>query len=354
MEIPYSNEDVLNLFSIYGECQKVVSRTCRTFNERYPHLPPITNKKFRHLQTNFVTHGSIKPKKVYLNTIILREDTVTMVLAYFYANPRSSIRAAEVDLGISYSSIQRILRNHGIHNYKFTPVQGLQPGDFDRRIQLCEMLLLKHQEDHSFFHRIIWTDESNFSRNGIFNRRNEHFWSDVNPHIVQETRHQMNFRFNVFCLMMDNRIKFHVYDDNLDQNRYIEILRTVVEDFLDDLPLNIRHNSWYQLDGAPAHCTFRVSNELNRMFEDRWIRRLGPWEWAPRSPDLTPVDFFLWGVVKTKVYASPVNTRAELLERVTAAFEELDPVTIRAATQSVRNRCLKCLEVGGRHFEQYP
>ena len=28
-------------------------------------------------------------------------------------------------------------------------------------------------------------------------------------------------------------------------------------------------------------------------------------EWPPRSPDLTPCDYFLWGHLKNKVYATP-------------------------------------------------
>lgn len=32
----YSNEDYLNLFIIYGECDRVLKRTCDTFATRFP------------------------------------------------------------------------------------------------------------------------------------------------------------------------------------------------------------------------------------------------------------------------------------------------------------------------------
>ena len=35
-------------------------------------------------------------------------------------------------------------------------------------------------------------------------------------------------------------------------------------------------------------------------------------EWPPRSPDLTVPDFFLWGYLKIKVYASKPKTIDEL------------------------------------------
>ncbi|KAJ4442536.1 hypothetical protein ANN_04123 [Periplaneta americana] len=51
-------------------------------------------------------------------------------------------------------------------------------------------------------------------------------------------------------------------------------------------------------DGASPHFDRRVRNRLNATFPDRWIGRGGPVPWPPRSPDLSPLDFFLWGDVK--------------------------------------------------------
>ncbi len=33
---------------------------------------------------------------------------------------------------------------------------------------------------------------------------------------------------------------------------------------------------------------------LNKKFPNKWIGRGGPFSWPPRSPDLTPLNFFLW------------------------------------------------------------
>ena len=47
--------------------------------------------------------------------------------------------------------------------------------------------------------------------------------------------------------------------------------------------------------------------------------------WPPRSPDLTPCDFFLWGYVKDKAYKPPLpqNVR-ELQDRIRAAVQTID------------------------------
>jgi len=49
---------------------------------------------------------------------------------------------------------------------------------------------------------------------------------------------------------------------------------------------------YFQQDGAPPHYGVIVRQYLNEVFQDRWIGRRVIYEWPPRSPDLTPLDFF--------------------------------------------------------------
>jgi hypothetical protein len=51
----------------------------------------------------------------------------------------------------------------------------------------------------------------------------------------------------------------------------------------------------------------------------------GPIPWPPRSPDITPFDFFLWGYVKDIVYKTPVTSLDELNLRIVAAIETVTP-----------------------------
>lgn len=51
-------------------------------------------------------------------------------------------------------------------------------------------------------------------------------------------------------------------------------------------------NLFFQQDGAPPHYAMPVRNWLNERFPGKWIGRRGAIEWPPRSPDLTPLDFF--------------------------------------------------------------
>ena len=80
---------------------------------------------------------------------------------------------------------------------------------------------------------------------------------------------------------------------NLTGDSFLLFLQEILPALLDDLPLNLRQNLWFQLDGAPAHFAINVRNYLHQVFPNRWIGRSrdAPVPWPPRSPDLIPLDF---------------------------------------------------------------
>lgn len=121
---------------------------------------------------------------------------------------------------------------------------------------------------------------------------------------------------------------------------------------MNNLPLAEHRQIFYQHDGAPPHNSFLVNNFLQETFYDKWIANNGPFLWPPRSPDLSVLDYFIWGTIKDIVYFNPVTTMEDCQARVRNAFESLSPGSIRAATHDeLIRRCEKCLEVQGGHFE---
>ena len=59
---------------------------------------------------------------------------------------------------------------------------------------------------------------------------------------------------------------------------------------------------------------------MDATFPNRWIGRDGPTPWPPRSPDITPLDFFLLGYVKEEVFLTPVPDIINLKARITDAL----------------------------------
>ena len=78
----------------------------------------------------------------------------------------------------------------------------------------------------------------------------------------------------------------------------------------------IRRAWWFQ-DGAPAHRRIIVRDRLRHLFNNRVVGIGHAQEWPARSPDLTPMDFFLWGYLKSKVYQTVPQNQNELRQRIT-------------------------------------
>jgi hypothetical protein len=80
-------------------------------------------------------------------------------------------------------------------------------------------------------------------------------------------------------------------------------------------PAPIPPQTILQVDRAPSDFCHHVRNHLDREKARRWIGRIGPIAW----PDLTPLDFFLWGYVKNIVYQVKMNDLQHLKARITDA-----------------------------------
>ena len=83
---------------------------------------------------------------------------------------------------------------------------------------------------------------------------------------------------------------------------YLDFLQIELPKQLEDVLLATRIAMYFQHDGAPSLYTRHVMQHLNDTFPNRWIGRGGTINWPPRSPDLTQLDFCLWGLIKSEVY----------------------------------------------------
>ncbi|GFX61290.1 transposable element Tc3 transposase [Trichonephila clavipes] len=64
---------------------------------------------------------------------------------------------------------------------------------------------------------------------------------------------------------------------------------------------------------------------LKDTFGDRLISRFGPVNWPPRSCDLTPLDYFLWGYVNSLVYAVKPQTLDHLEDNIRRVIADMRP-----------------------------
>jgi hypothetical protein len=98
-----------------------------------------------------------------------------------------------------------------------------------------------------------------------------------------------------------------VFVNNLTENTYEAFLRKYLPFLLEDIPLMARSEMYFQHDGAFSHYTPHVRKYLNESFPNRWFGRGELVAWPPRSPDLAPLDYYLWVHMKTLVYETKVD-----------------------------------------------
>ncbi|GFT87035.1 transposase [Trichonephila clavipes] len=70
------------------------------------------------------------------------------------------------------------------------------------------------------------------------------------------------------------------------------------------------------------------------MFGDRLISRFGPVNCPPRSCDLTPLDYFLWGYVKSLVYADKPQTLDHLGDNIRRVIADIRPQMLEKAIEN--------------------
>ena len=73
--------------------------------------------------------------------------------------------------------------------------------------------------------------------------------------------------------------------------------------------------------------------------------------WAPRSPDLTPLDFFAWGYIKSLVYRTKVRDLADLTNRIREAVDSITPGMLANVFRCASERWQLCFEMEGGHVE---
>lgn len=271
----------------------------------------------------------------------------------FLENPRLSIADANKYFGKSTKKILTVLHKYGYHPYKMLPVQKLTDNHKIKRLAYCNDMLVRITDDNDFCNKILWSDEATFTTAGVYNRRNTHMWASENPHSYVEIKIQGRMSLNVWCGILRNRIIGPViFNGSLTGDRYTQFLGEI-EGLLEELPIREYINIIWHQDGAPPHNTMPVTNFLNNRFNE-WIGTHGTINWPPNSPDLTPLDNFLWGYLKDEVYNERSQSLQDLRQRIQRSIDSLNeehPEYIANALFKLEEDYRKCIENNGGHIQ---
>lgn len=350
MAYQFSSREYTLMLRAYFMCGENTNEALRMYRRLYPDSRQPSHATMSSLYQRMLDHGSVfTPSHAQgRGRPALSQNVYDDVLHYFEEDPRRSTNDAAQHFGISQYCAWRIVHSEGMHPYHYRKTQELTTIDRGPRIAFCNWILSNRDAN------VLFSDECLFTRIGLFNQHNEHWWSIRNPKLTREHSFQHRFSVNVWAGILNDRlIGPYFIEGRLTGESYLNLLRTMVSSMLDDVPLAYLQGLWFQQDGAPPHYHRAVREYLNDQFGSRWIGRGGPVAWPPRSPDLTPMDFFLWSEIKRRVYVSEPDTVEVLKQRILDAFDEVKNLNVLISLRNnLAKRARVCIDNEGGHFEQ--
>ena len=189
--------------------------------------------------------------------------------------------------------------------------------------------------DTLFLYNTVFSDEATFTLKGEVNRQNCRYWSDSNPDWMLESQTQYPQKINVWTsILNDTLIGPFFIDGNLNARAYEELFRNHIVPRIRVITGDNFQNICSQQDRAAAHY-------------GREVRA-----YVARSPDLPPLNYFLWGYVKSKVYSTQPQSLDELQSRILQEATLIDREMIRNAVTHFYNRIAFCQEAQGFQFER--
>lgn len=237
----YTNEEYYDMLMALGECHGQYHVAARRYAELYPHRErhPLGSVILRAAQRLYETGSVLSNKHDTGRDRVARNlQNTQSVLRAFEQNPETSIRVVAREHDFSPATVHRILQEEKLHAFHYTRVQHLLPEDYHARRIFCENFLRKVQQDRRYASRVIFSDESLFTREGIFNSHNMHAWSDENPRVTRSRSFQTRWKINLWAGIMGTQILGPIIlPDILTGVTYVELLRENLPDFLEEVPL---------------------------------------------------------------------------------------------------------------------
>ena len=116
------------------------------------------------------------------------------------------------------------------------------------------------------------------------------------------------------------------------------------------ISINIE-NMWFQLDGATPHTAKHVLSWLHETFIENFISFKTEKILPSHSPDLNPLDFFLWGYLKDKVYTPKPATFQDLKNAICRETEKITPEMCESVIDNFKKKLNVIIAQKGRHIE---
>jgi len=273
-----------------------------------------------------------------------REDAKNQLKEMFSANPSLSIRKASANTGVSYGMVQIILKEDlHLKPYKIHYCHQLLAADYQKRVNFADFFMGLPNNARSL---LICCDEAYFYLTRQVNVQNDRLWLESKPTDKIETPlHDQ--KVLVWCaISCDQTYGPYFFEESVNQANYLDMLKNFFWKKHSKMPNY--HLNYFLQDGATPHTANNVQEYLRSKFLDRFFDKE---KWPPRSPDLNPCDFFLWGYLKERVYNPMPQSLDSLKENITREFKNISKITLKNTFDDFYKRLEILKTNGGGHVE---
>lgn len=318
------------------------------------HFKPVNHKNvplphhFGRVVSSFKGTGSIQDQRKSNGAKPLSEVKINLIKDHFEANPKTSLRISSRDMNIPRATIQKTLKKTlKFKPYRATLVQTLTAEHRLRRKQACLNFM---QMDPGWQRKIIFSDEKWFSLKPHPNRKNDVYWSPVNPTNIKEVRDQGVSKVMAWVGIVDGQVlPITWFDGSVTGEKYLDMLENKVWPAIKGVASKNKY--WFQQDGARVHTTNDCLAFLQDKFQGRVISNRLDFFWPAKSPDLNPLDFYFWGVAEARVQKEKPKTIMELKSVVENFVAEISKEVLWSVADNFIKRAKMCHENDGGHFE---
>lgn len=268
----------------------------------------------------FRKEGSFSKRQGGKRRSVRTEDAIRKVEDSVAHSPKRSVRRRSQCLGLKRSSLHNILKKDlHLHPYRLQVHQTLTPPDLEKRVKMAKWL----EQHPPVFDKLWFSDEAHFWLSGHVNSRNAVHWGSSLPdEVLSKPLHSQKVTVWMAMRRGGGTIGPFFFEDEegeavtINQERYVS---AALEPFWEELGRRRgihRHEEWLQQDGATPHTAKKSLEWLHHHFRNRLISLKTAVPWSPHSPDLSPLDFFLWGFLKDRVYTEKPETTRQLKDAI--------------------------------------
>ncbi|GFV17432.1 uncharacterized protein TNCV_2901441 [Trichonephila clavipes] len=218
---------------------------------------------------------------------------------------------------------------------------AIHQNDHQARRSLVEWAQKEIAVFPDFHKRILFSDEAHFWLIGYVNKQNCRIWREANPQVYVETPLHPE-KLTVWCALWAGGIigpYFCKNDEGYNVTVKGDWYRAMITNvFIPELNNHDVQELWFQQDGTACHTALATVDLLKDTFGDRLISRFGPVNCPPRSCDLTLLDNFLWGYVKSMVYADKPQTLDHLEDNIRRVIADIRPQMLEKVIENWTSR----------------